>query len=269
MTKKEASIVETEQGFNEAELENIMSEIESLEEEFVNEGASSSADLAIDKESAPSNDFQDEVDKALNHLEDEDLSSFEKDIAQVNEEMSAMTNTQTSPEDVTLDSPIVPTEQVIEVKKKLDTSALFAEFPAKKSRETGKVSSQVDKKQETVIMTKNISPDSSFEDAVTDSMNSVEMETSTKSETNSDNVVPFNFNKETKMSTKGTQGNCDTTMNFTVSGQMNLNLNFTVGGQEIQLTISEGEGFCISMGNGVKFSVPIEQKSTLKQQKAS
>jgi len=246
MTKKEASIVETEQGFNETELENIMSEIESLEEEFVSEGASSTADLAIDKESAPSNDFQDEVDKALNNTEDEDLGSFEKDIAQVNEEISAMTGPQTSQINITTESPIVPTEQVLVVKKKLDTSSIFAELPEE-----------------------NKLPESTFEEAVIESVTAVEMKPSVTSETKEDNVVPFNFNKETKMSTKGNQGNCDTTMNFTVSGQMNLNLNFTVGGQDIQLTISEEEGFCISMGNGVKFSVPIEKTGTMKQRKVS
>ena len=262
MTKKETNVVDTEQGFNEAELENIMSEIESLEEEFVSEGTSSSADLAIDKEHAPSNDYQEVVDKALISLEDDDLSSLEKDIAQVNEELSAMTESQSSHTGTNLDSPIVPIEQVIEVKKKLDTSAIFSELSDEKNEEINDASDYVEEKVETVVMTKKISSESSFKEAVSDSMNS-------KSETQTDNIVPFNFNKETKMSTKGTQGNCDTTMNFTVSGQMSLNLNFTVGGQDIQLTISEKEGFCISMGNGVKFSVPIENKGTLKQQKAS
>jgi len=259
MTKKETNVVDTEQGFNEAELENIMSEIESLEEEFVSEGTGSTSELAIDKEHAPSNDFQDEVDK---NFEDDDLSSLEKDIAQVNEELSAMTESQTSQTETSQDSPIVPIEQVIEVKKKLNTSKIFSELSDEKDEEINDSPSYTEEKTETVVMTKKITPESSFEDAVTDSMNSIP-------ETKTDNIVPFNFNKETKMSTKGTQGNCDTTMNFTVSGQMSLNLNFTVGGQDIQLTISEGDGFCISMGNGVKFSVPIEKMSTLKQQKAS
>ncbi|OFZ22615.1 MAG: hypothetical protein A2202_04885 [Bdellovibrionales bacterium RIFOXYA1_FULL_36_14] len=262
MTKKEVNVVDTEQGFNEAELENIMSEIESLEEEFVSEGTGGTSNLAIDKEHAPSNDLQDEVDKALTNFEDDDLSSLEKDIAQVNEELSAMTESQTSNSETTQDSPIVPIEQVIEVNKKVDTSAIFSELSDDKNEEMNNADSQVEEKTETVIMTKNISTESIFDEAATKSIN-------LKSETKTDNVVPFNFNKETKMSSKGTQGNCDTTMNFTVSGQMSLNLNFTVGGQEIQLVIGEDEGFCISMGNGVKFSVPIEKKTSLKQQKAS
>jgi hypothetical protein len=51
--------------------------------------------------------------------------------------------------------------------------------------------------------------------------------------------------------------NAPTCMNFSVSGEMNMELNFEVGEHNVQLTIDPAEGLIINMGGGAKFCLPL------------
>lgn len=61
---------------------------------------------------------------------------------------------------------------------------------------------------------------------------------------------------------------CETEMDFTVSGQMNVKLNFTIAGKTVHLEVNEQDGFTIEMAGGVKFTVPLETTSHQAKRKA-
>ncbi|WP_372654978.1 hypothetical protein [Halobacteriovorax sp.] len=92
-TKLEEAIEETaEQSFNDSELQDIMSEIESLEKEFVEEGERSPEELAI--VSADKTDLQSEIDKEVesmsNEMSSEDDSFADEVINEVEDEVEPM-----------------------------------------------------------------------------------------------------------------------------------------------------------------------------------
>ncbi len=55
-----------------------------------------------------------------------------------------------------------------------------------------------------------------------------------------------------------------TSMSFKVQGNMTLDLQFIVGGKVISLEVSES-GLAIEMEGGVKFSVPVTDRTALKK----
>ena len=52
-------------------------------------------------------------------------------------------------------------------------------------------------------------------------------------------------------------GASNASLDFAVSGDLNLSMNFHVGGQKINLTVNENQGFVISLPGGAKFNVPL------------
>ncbi len=88
-TKLEEAIEETaEQSFNDSELQDIMSEIESLEKEFVEEGERSPEELAV--VSADKTDLQSEIDKEVESMASEMSSDDSVDDAFADEVISEM-----------------------------------------------------------------------------------------------------------------------------------------------------------------------------------
>ena len=53
-------------------------------------------------------------------------------------------------------------------------------------------------------------------------------------------------------------------MSFKVSGDLTLELVFDIGGQTVSLEVTES-GLSIEMESGMKFTVPMKQKSELKK----
>lgn len=53
-------------------------------------------------------------------------------------------------------------------------------------------------------------------------------------------------------------------MSFKVSGDLTLELAFDIGGQTVALEVTES-GLSIEMEGGMKFTVPMKQKSELKK----
>ena len=62
-----------------------------------------------------------------------------------------------------------------------------------------------------------------------------------------------------------TTSGAETSMNFSVSGEMTVNLSFQVGNEIVSLSVSEDEGLVIQMNNGVTLSLPIGDVSSVKK----
>lgn len=86
--KLEEAMAETvEQSFNDSELEDIMSEIENLEKEFVEDGEKSPKDLSLTE--APTSELQDEIDKEVETISDEMSPEAEAPVEMSSEEAPA------------------------------------------------------------------------------------------------------------------------------------------------------------------------------------
>lgn len=190
-TKKPTDTVET--GFNDAELEDIMSEIESLEGDY-EEGSAE-------------------------HTPEEDLSQA-LGIVEETEEAS-------EPEGSVSEEPQIAEEEVVAESE----------------------------------------PEVSVEDPVENVTTSQTHESQQQPQAE---VVPINsaHKPKTKVAATSPVDATQTSMDFQVSGQMNLKLNFAVGGNNVTLSISEGSGLVIEMGGGIKFTVPIQSDSA-RERKAS
>ena len=92
-TKLDQAMEETaEQSFNDSELKDIMSEIESLEKEFVEDGERSEEDLAV--VSSEKTDLQNEIDKEVESMatemsDDQDDAMADELISEVEDEVVA------------------------------------------------------------------------------------------------------------------------------------------------------------------------------------
>lgn len=60
------------------------------------------------------------------------------------------------------------------------------------------------------------------------------------------------------------QSEASTSMSFKVQGQLNLELQFDIGGKVISLEVTE-EGLNIQMEGGMKFYVPVNEKTSSKK----
>ena len=67
-----------------------------------------------------------------------------------------------------------------------------------------------------------------------------------------------------RAATKTTSTNPSTSMSFKVQGQLTLELQFDIGGKVVSLEVTES-GLNIDMEGGVRFSVPVNEKSSSKK----
>ncbi len=77
------------------------------------------------------------------------------------------------------------------------------------------------------------------------------------------NVVPLDH-RPTAANPKEHRPAASTSMSFKVSGDLTLELAFDIGGQTVALEVTES-GLSIEMEGGMKFTVPMKQKSELKK----
>ena len=76
-------------------------------------------------------------------------------------------------------------------------------------------------------------------------------------ETVAQNVVPL---KKTASSSENT-----TKLDFSVSGDMNLELAFHIAGQTVNLHLDENEGFVIELAHGARFTIPLDVSGKAKK----
>jgi hypothetical protein len=81
--------------------------------------------------------------------------------------------------------------------------------------------------------------------------------------TSTKNVVTFEHRPSVSVATEQ-HYKASTSMSFKVSGDLTLELVFDIGGQTVSLEVTES-GLSIEMESGMKFTVPMKQKSELKK----
>ena len=211
---------DSEQGFNDAELEDIMSEIESLEQDF--------------------HDLED--DEVIVDIEKE-----ENEVEVSEDELSAALGIE--------ESDIVEEELVVEKKDAVIKT---------------KMQSVIDDEVETLFESKDeaVEPEAIEPEAV--ELEAVESEIVELEAVEPETVSPIAeeiYEEEPPMEEKVVAikkptpefegSNCETQMDFSISGHMKLKLNFTIADQMVSLYVNEEDGFTIEMQGGAKFSVPI------------
>ncbi len=210
-------------GFNENELEDIMSEIENLE-----------------------NDIQDH--------------ESELDVEEPKEEVEEVTATEETPDaevekfSQQLEEMEMPEEKVQELDP-MEEAKLIIE-----AEEGGKQETVETESVDEVHVEEQRTDNSHIEKPLEESVISIHK---AKDKHTVDHAQIFdteNLTTETLSKSK----TATTKMDFSVSGHMNLHLNFTIGGQSVGLEVSEKEGLVIHMGNGAKFTLPIEETNSVK-----
>lgn len=84
------------------------------------------------------------------------------------------------------------------------------------------------------------------------------------------NVLPLDIEEESDFSSVGNSAPshsvpvASSSMTFKVQGQLSLDLKFEIGSKVVCLEINESE-FSIQMEGGVKFTIPVHEKSELKK----
>lgn len=216
-----------DQGFNDSELADIMSEIENLEKEFVDETPTAKdEELKIDvvEVSTKKTDLQAEIDNEMESL----LQGNPKV-----EEVAAPAVQAIKVEDTKL-NPLEEAIEAIEHEKAEEDVFLTASTPEVEAV----------KEVEPVIEEPIVTP--------------------VAEEKVMDNVVALKNTKVETEEAKAPTAN-QTQLDFSVAGQMNLKLNFTVGGQTIGLHVSEAEGLVIEMMGGARFILSMGELAAKKK----
>lgn len=228
------SELDLEKGFNESELEDIMSEIESLEKDFGD---------VTDIEEAPSAETEEVVSEEEQAAEDPVIEEpvIEETTAEEPAEQEAVMEVATEVEAV-IEEPSVE-EPVIEEKEDFE-NMLESEF------EVTDVATPAEDLKIAPEAIERSPVQAAIEEEVEAMIDHHTEEIESEAE-----VVEMKQPEVKPMSDIG-----ETKMDFSVSGQMNLKLNFWVNGQSIELHVSEEDGFVIEMEGGAKFSLPVGTK---------
>ncbi len=218
-----------DQGFNDTELADIMSEIENLEKEFVDEIPSAKIEelkIDVSEVSTKKTDLQAEIDNEV-----ESLLQGNQNV----EEVAAPSIASAKAEEVKL-NPLEEAIEAIEYEKAGEDAFLTA------ASTTAEVEAA---KEVTPIIEEPVVIPVAEEKVM-------------------DNVVALKNTKVETEEVKPTQVN-QTQLDFSVAGQMNLKLNFTVGGQTIGLHVSEADGLVIEMMGGARFILPMGEIAAKKK----
>ncbi len=217
--------------FNEEELADIMSEIESLESEF---------------------DYT-ELVAETNHDEENSESSALESTSEISQE--------------TIPASSLDDEATSEVSLKEDelAQAISTSTDGTETSEELKVNSLSIKKND---LQDDI--DNEVKVAMLASAPEEKIETSVDKVQESTNVVSIKSaervaKKEDIMNDIKSVSSEDTKMSLQASGNMNLKLEFEVGGNKVSLYVDESEGLVIQMLGGAKFVIPINQLSEQKK----
>ncbi len=248
--KKQKEQEELAQGFNDSELKDIMSEIESLEHDF-NEHQT---EEALDSDIASASDDADSDLKLFHDMEMVEKEatipdSFVNEVDSLSDILGIGNNSVVKTEDLLVDKGVASKKTKIQ-------HAIDAE-----------ISSMLEKKEKTEeSVATTFSEELSEVENILDEM---EKDSTILDNTNEDiqditedrNVVALKNTKEDGYKHHHDESTaCATEMDFSVSGEMKLKLNFSISGQHIGLVINKENGLVIEMDGGAKFSLPINQK---------
>ncbi len=259
------SKINSDQGFNDAELEDIMNEIESLERDF---DMTSDGDLA-----AKPDPIMEEIAATMGSAPPTEAESpmvAEDIFAEADEILEQAPVAEVDPIDAALESALAAElEELTQEQGDLRVESSIAE----KTALQGVIDQEVDELlKERDFDELGDSPISEAEaSAISMEPNVVEMTKPTPVATPKPQPEAIDDSFETIMETipmpsaKSAGTPAPTEMSFSMSGTATVNLNFKISGQSIDLRVSEAEGFIIEMANGMKFSVPIQQADAWKK----
>lgn len=225
------SELDLEKGFNESELEDIMSEIESLEKDF--------GDV-------------DEVESVAEEVEALDEVPVEDPVSEepvMQEEASTPSQEEISEIESRLESEFDSVEEV-------SSSEELIVDPD--SVEKSSIQAEIEEEVEAIFdeaAAENVTPETKLEQPIAEEV-PMEPVLEDSYEPQAE-VVEMNSIEKQATSVKS----AETKMEFSVAGDMKLKLNFWVNGQSISLHVDEEEGFCIEMEGGAKFSLPVGKKA--------
>lgn len=114
----------------------------------------------------------------------------------------------------------------------------------------------VEEEEATPVVAKNPQIDKEM-DEVLDELSQMPVKKSVPSATNA-KVHSFQPKPNMQPPVKSVVGGgAHSSLNFHVEGSMTVQLGFSVGGEVVDICVNEHEGLVITMGSGVKFTVPL------------
>jgi len=212
-----------EKGFNDDELADIMSEIESLEQEFASDDAQAKVEPGIDEvaESVAALAQEEEESHEPEMVEESVAEAYESEMVQDEQEKS---------------EPAMEEQEVEEAFEEPET------FIAQEEVEPSSVVYPVAQEQEVLEQLSEMK----VEDVVPEK----------SPESYDDNIHHMKI-EETPMSKPShSQKSGHTSMNFSVEGDMKLDLSFMIGHNEVKLHVTD-QGLEIELEGGAKFSLPV------------
>lgn len=281
-----------EQNFNDSELEDIMSEIESLEKEFggddTSDEESSLEDISneeLQMLDADSNEDLTQEEEALFdstdennddefHDESEEISQI---VAEVEDEVEEEVEQKLkfddieSLEDVQDEFELIknPDPEVLE-KLKVDS------FEAEKTKLQKNIDTEIESAVANIssstidevtnmlngdshsIISEGMVPDEDLEgelQAIAKNHTEQKVEHHVSEEIVDNNLIPLKDNDMSKSNQKQVSE-----MNFEVSGNICMKMNFKLSGKDVILHLGEADGLTVELPGGIKFTVPLEEK---------
>ncbi len=214
-----------DQGFNDDELADIMSEIESLEKEFVDDTPALKEELKVE---------------ALK-IDVEEVEMKKTDLqAEIDNEVESLLGgkTEVKPEPSIVDEVMAEIEAPVAKLNPLEEAI--------QAIETEKAKEDVFLTTATSVAAEKVEP--VIEEKAMDNVVALK---NTRTETVEKVVTPASSSQ--------------TQLDFSVAGQMNLKLNFTVAGQTISLYVNEADGMVIEMMGGARFTLPMGEATAKKK----
>lgn len=245
----------TDQGFNDAELEDIMNEIESLEKDF---DMSEPAVEAIDPIAEELGDIGEPIEVAAEPVMEEPAPVVEESPEPVMEEVSPEpVMEEPSAEILTEAAELLDETPMNSIDEELE-KAFEDEFES--NHETN-----LDLNDEAVSKTELQGViDSEVDELLKDREVEMVHEDPAPMEMEIDNVVEMAAPEHTPVPVP-TGAPAETQMSFSMSGNATIKLNFEFAGQKVALHVNEEDGFTIEMDGGAKFSIPVVDKAQIKK----
>jgi hypothetical protein len=232
-----------DKGFNDDELADIMSEIESLEQEFA-------SDDEVVKAQEPGLDEVAQSVAAMVAEEEEDVESEEVE----SEAVAEVEDTEEADEP----EPMIAQQEEVEEAFE-EEQAVMEQAPVIKHSDSSPESSSDDEFDEfdevleelTSMSVEDIVPQKNTE-SFDENIHHIKVENDHK-------------NEESVMTHKNTPSkSAKTAMSFSVEGDMKLDLSFLIGGNEVQIHVTEA-GLEIELEGGAKFTLPVHGPDGAKQ----
>lgn len=233
-----------DQGFNDDELADIMSEIENLEKEFVDE--------------TPATHEEEPKVEALK-IDVAEVETKKTDLqAEIDNEMENLFKAQTAEAAPIVQEAPKPTAEIVEFPKA--EAALNPLEEAIQAIESEKTEEDAFLSAATSVV-EEVAPVEAKVPVIEETVTQVPVE-----EVVMDNVVALKNTRVETVETKAAPVSTNQTqLDFSVAGQMNLKLNFTIGGQTISLFVNEAEGMVIEMMGGARFTLPMGETAAKKK----